>query len=659
MIYTPNLKAEGYPDDRLIAVDLEQGVTRVFNSDYFGESKKGGLRMWNKLVYDRGGIPLHAGCKIIPTERGKRVGLIVGLSGTGKTTTTFTRQNGSLPVQDDFVAWMPNGRVYATENGCFAKTFGLNPDDEPTIYGAVTQPDSYLENVSQHGDEVDFYDTDYTSNGRATFPFSVIEAAAGDEIDEAHFLLILNKNENIVPAVAKLEGPQAAAFFMLGETTGTSAGGADEAGKFLRVPGTNPFFPMPHDLQGNRFLELLAENPLEVYVHEHRPRRRARGRRALAQGADQALVGDRRRASPRARSSGSATPTSATSSRRRFPGSTTAADPPAAAALRRAGPRGRLPRAGRALQGGAGRVPARLREPQRRDRRRGFLGNTSAAAKASAWTRSSAFSRAPALSASTRRAYRYDVEEFCRWLRRRETPLAEVDVRVLAEYAAELGRARPRKLAPATIGRKLAAVRAFLRHALGPERVPETSFAPRRPRRLPDAPRTDDVDAELDAIAGDGPLAARNRALVELVYSAGLRSQEAVDLDLADVDFEQELVHVRGKGGKERVVPLGEEAAHQLGLYLRRARPQLARGAENALFLSTRGRRLDTSTLRRLLPHPHRLRHAFATHLLEGGADLRTIQELLGHSSLSTTQMYSHVDAARLRKVYDKAHPRS
>jgi phosphoenolpyruvate carboxykinase (ATP) len=266
VIYTPNLKAEGYPDDRLIAVDLEQGVTRVFNSDYFGESKKGGLRMWNKLVYDRGGIPLHAGCKIIPTERGKRVGLIVGLSGTGKTTTTFTRQNGSLPVQDDFVAWMPNGRVYATENGCFAKTFGLNPDDEPTIYGAVTQPRSYLENVSQHGDQVDFYDTNYTSNGRATFPFDVIEAAAAEEIEEAHFLLILNKNENIVPAVAKLEGPQAAAFFMLGETTGTSAGGADEAGKFLRVPGTNPFFPMPHDLQGNRFLELLAQHPLEVYV---------------------------------------------------------------------------------------------------------------------------------------------------------------------------------------------------------------------------------------------------------------------------------------------------------------------------------------------------------------------------------------------------------
>ena len=268
------------------------------------------------------------------------------------------------------------------------------------------------------------------------------------------------------------------------------------------------------------------------------------------------------------------------------------------------------------------------------------------------------FLASPALAESTRRAYRVDVVEFCDWLRRRGTALDDVDVRCLAEYAAELGRAG-RRLAPTTIGRKLAAVRAFLRHALGPERVPDASFAPRRPRRLPDAPRPEEVNGELDALTGDGPLAVRNRALVELLYSAGLRSQEAVDLDLADVDFDQELLHVRGKGDKERVVPLGEEASHRLAVYLRDARPKLARGAVNALFLSARGRRLDTSTLRRLLPHPHRLRHAFATHLLEGGADLRTIQELLGHSSLSTTQMYSHVDATRLRKVYDRSHPRS
>jgi site-specific recombinase XerD len=269
------------------------------------------------------------------------------------------------------------------------------------------------------------------------------------------------------------------------------------------------------------------------------------------------------------------------------------------------------------------------------------------------------FLASPALSDATRRAYAVDVREFTSWLQRRGTPLEKVDVRTLADYTAELGRARPRKLAPSTIGRKLAAVRSFLRFALGRARVPDASFAPRRPRRLPDAPRRDEVEATLAALEGDGPLALRNRALVEVVYSAGLRSREAVGLDLADVDFEQEQVRVLGKGGKERVVPLGEEAAHWLARYLRDARPELARGAENAFFVSARGRRLDTSTLRRLLAHPHRLRHAFATHLLEGGADLRTIQELLGHSSLSTTQIYSHVDGKRLRRIYDRAHPRS
>jgi site-specific recombinase XerD len=268
------------------------------------------------------------------------------------------------------------------------------------------------------------------------------------------------------------------------------------------------------------------------------------------------------------------------------------------------------------------------------------------------------FLAAPALSESTRRAYAVDVRQFSAWLSRRGLKLDDVEVRALADYAADLGRGRP-KLAPATIARKLAAVRALLRFALGPQRVPEAVFTPRRPRRLPEAPRTADVDAELAAVEKDGPLGLRNRALVELVYSAGLRSREAVDLNLGDVDFERELVHVRGKGGKERIVPLGEEAGHWLARYLRESRPELARGAENAVFLSARGRRLDTSTLRRVLPHPHRLRHAFATHLLEGGADLRTIQELLGHSSLSTTQVYSHVDGRRLRRVYDRSHPRS
>ena len=269
----------------------------------------------------------------------------------------------------------------------------------------------------------------------------------------------------------------------------------------------------------------------------------------------------------------------------------------------------------------------------------------------------------PSLSEATRRAYRVDVQEFASWLRRTRRRLEDVDVRALTEYAAELGSARagrhPRRLAPTTVARKLAAVRSFLAFALGPSRVPDASLAPRRPRRLPDTPKREDVDALLESLTPDGAVGLRNRALVELVYSAGLRSREAVDLDLADVDFEQELVRVRGKGGKERVVPLGEEAAYWLARYLREARPRLARGAANALFVSVRGRRLDTSTLRRVIGHPHRLRHAFATHLLEGGADLRTIQELLGHSSLSTTQIYSHVDGRRLRRVYDRAHPRS
>jgi site-specific recombinase XerD len=272
------------------------------------------------------------------------------------------------------------------------------------------------------------------------------------------------------------------------------------------------------------------------------------------------------------------------------------------------------------------------------------------------------FLASPALSDATRRAYGVDLAEFGDWLRKRKASVEDVDARLLADYVAELGAARrgrrPSKLAPATIARKLAAVRAFLRFTLGASRVPDARLAPRRPRRLPEAPKQEEIEAELERMGLDDPLAIRNRALAELVYSAGLRSQEAVDLDLADVEFDQEAVRVRGKGGKERVVPLGEEAAYWVALWLRE-RPKLARGAHDALFISARGRRLDTSTLRKLFPHPHRLRHAFATHLLEGGADLRTIQELLGHSSLSTTQMYSHVDAKRLRKVYDRAHPRS
>ncbi len=268
VVYTPNLTAPDYPNDRVIAVDLENGITRVLNSDYFGESKKGGLRMWNRIVYDRGGLSLHAGLKVIPTADGEKVIMIIGLSGTGKTTTTFTTQNDSLPVQDDFVALMPGGHAHGTENGCFAKTFSLDPDFEPNIYGAVVKPTAYLENVYQDDQgRVNFFEESYTQNGRAVFRMDDLgRYRDAREVGRVDYLLILNRNENIIPAVTKLNQEQAAAFFMLGETTGTSAGGAAEAGRFLRVPGTNPFFPLPHGLQGNRILELLATHPIETFL---------------------------------------------------------------------------------------------------------------------------------------------------------------------------------------------------------------------------------------------------------------------------------------------------------------------------------------------------------------------------------------------------------
>ncbi|MGH2667861.1 MAG: phosphoenolpyruvate carboxykinase (ATP), partial [bacterium] len=269
IVFTPNLPMPGYQDDRVIAVDLDAGITRVLNSDYFGESKKGGLRMWNAKVYAAGGLAMHAGCKVVPTDAGERTILIIGLSGTGKTTTTFTRQNGSQPVQDDFIGLFPGGKVVGTENGCFAKTFGLDPRHEPAIHAAVTKPDAYLENVSQReaGGPVDFFDAAYTKNGRATFPMASLGIWRDPrQIGPVNELLILNRNDNVIPGVARLSREQAAAYFMLGETKGTSAGGAAEEGRALRVPGTNPFFPYRDEQQANRFWELMGTHPFDVYL---------------------------------------------------------------------------------------------------------------------------------------------------------------------------------------------------------------------------------------------------------------------------------------------------------------------------------------------------------------------------------------------------------
>ena len=373
---------------------------------------------------------------------------------------------------------MPDGRIMATENGCFAKTFGLNPDDEPTIYGAVTQPDSYLENVSQHGDEVDFYDTSYTQNGRATFPFGVIESGVDEEIDEAHFLLILNRNENIIPAVAKLEGPQAAAFFMLGETQGTSAGGADEAGVFLRVPGTNPFFPMPHDLQGNRFLELLEEHPLEVYLmntgrvggaedDERSKKVKIKHSSAIVKGIAEGTI-----EWVEDPDFGYMVASSVPGHRRRGH-----RHPPAAAALRGHRPQGGVRR--RASSASRTRAPSSSRSSRAsptRSSTRSQLGRRQARVSANPSRCRTApsierFLDSPELSEATRRAYRVDVEEFASWLRKRGH-VARRRRRRDAERVRGRARRRtpgrdPSKLAPATIARKLAAVRALLRFALG------------------------------------------------------------------------------------------------------------------------------------------------------------------------------------------------
>ena len=198
---------------------------------------------------------------------------------------------------------------------------------------------------------------------------------------------------------------------------------------------------------------------------------------------------------------------------------------------------------------------------------------------------------AAGVSEATVRAYRNDLRDFAEWYG--ERPIEEVNIRALSDYTADLGRARRgTKLAPSTIARRLSAVRSLLRFTLGPSHVPDIPLAPRRTRHLPNAPKLREVEELLTAAgAGDDALSLRNRALLELLYSAGLRSSEAVGLDLGDVNFEQEIVHVRnGKGAKDRVVPLGEEAGDWVARYLAEARPKLARGKTKVWVLNGNGR---------------------------------------------------------------------
>jgi phosphoenolpyruvate carboxykinase (ATP) len=269
VVYTPDLITDNFPLNHGIFIDMDNYVTRIFGTDYFGESKKAGLRMWNKWIFDKGGLAFHAGCKsYIDSIGNKKSILIIGLSGTGKTTTTFTTHAHSEPIQDDFCALFPSGKIYASEDGCFAKTYGLNQDNEPAIYKGITHQNAWLENVfSDENGVVDFSNDTHTTNGRGTFPLNLISHGDLSNIPELGKILILNRDFNIIPAIAKLSKLQAAAYFMLGETTGTSAGGKTEAGKALRIPGTNPFFPLDHALQANRFLDLLnTTSEVDVYL---------------------------------------------------------------------------------------------------------------------------------------------------------------------------------------------------------------------------------------------------------------------------------------------------------------------------------------------------------------------------------------------------------
>jgi integrase/recombinase XerD len=307
-------------------------------------------------------------------------------------------------------------------------------------------------------------------------------------------------------------------------------------------------------------------------------------------------------------------------------------------------------------------------------KRRSMAGTVDARGNSPEVTTSAAIDRflaSPALAESTRRAYASDLRGFESWLEQRELSVDDVDVRVLVDYASELGRAR-NGLAPATIARKLAAVRSLLRFTLGPTRVPDASLSPKRPQRLPEAPRRAEVEELIDGVGGHGPLGLRNRALVELVYSAGLRSAEAVALDLGDVDFEQEHLHIRGKGGKERMVPIGGAARAALAAWLG-VRPFFVADPSRQRWLfpsRSRGGHLTRQRVAQLLKalapeagldpariSPHVLRHAFASHLVANGADLRAVQAMLGHADIATTQIYTHVQTERLAAVVARHHP--
>jgi integrase/recombinase XerD len=282
------------------------------------------------------------------------------------------------------------------------------------------------------------------------------------------------------------------------------------------------------------------------------------------------------------------------------------------------------------------------------------------------------------LSRNTLEAYRGDLLQFGRFLERRGRTAVDADTVDIGDFLTELatGDAEHRPASPATIHRKSACLRSFYRH-LRREGIRDSDptaglSAPRRSRKLPQVLARGEIDRLLAQPRGTDPTALRDRALLELMYACGLRASEAIGLELGDVDFEERVLRARGKGSKERIVPIGQAALRAVQVYLERGRPGLVKnGLEAHLFVNFRGGKLTRQGLYKIVRRhaatagladrmsPHTLRHTFATHLLAGGCDLRSVQEMLGHADVSTTQLYTHLSSERLKAVYFKAHPRA
>jgi integrase/recombinase XerD len=281
------------------------------------------------------------------------------------------------------------------------------------------------------------------------------------------------------------------------------------------------------------------------------------------------------------------------------------------------------------------------------------------------------------LSRNTLEAYRSDLLQYGRFLEARGVAASGAQAADISDFLARLSGGNGRATAsPATVHRKSACLRSFYRHLRREgvmEEDPTAALAsPRRSKKLPHVLTRGEVATLLSQPAGTEPSALRDRALLEVLYACGLRASEAISLQLADVDLDDGIVRARGKGSKERLVPVGRAAVDALRTYVERGRPRLVRDPDEVhLFVNFRGGRLTRQGLYKIIQKharaagladrmsPHTLRHTFATHLLAGGCDLRSVQEMLGHADVATTQLYTHLSSERLKDVYFKAHPRA